>query len=106
MDRNKLNGNYGCLRDVFYKNKMGSLYLSDYAIVISSLILGIVLSSQFFLSEMIVRKILFVLIITFISLFLVFPANGNKKNWQSIMLFFSRKRRRYISFQKNMGEDI
>ena len=81
---------YGVPRDIYAKIKIIGLLILDIAFV------GIT-GLKIFPKSQWIQMFAFILLTPVMSLYLVLPANGGKKNWHSMFLFFRRRRKRYIS---------
>ncbi|RGN66793.1 DUF5592 family protein [Streptococcus anginosus] len=101
-----MNEKYGVPRDIKARMKMIGLFMADISFVGLSGIIALRYATKIFPTEQWFQMILFIVLSMLLSLYLVFPANGGKKNWHTLYLFFRRRRRRYISldYQKRTGE--
>ncbi|RID95979.1 hypothetical protein DYJ42_04845 [Streptococcus constellatus] len=101
-----MNEKYGVPRDIKARMKMVGLFMADISFVGLSGIIALRYATKIFPTEQWFQMILFIVLSMLLALYLVFPANGGKKNWNTLYLFFRRRRRRYISldYQKRTGE--
>lgn len=93
-------GNYGVPRDIYARVKIIGLILVDIVFVGLSTLLAFIFGTKFFPSEQWPQFLGFVVLTALLTLYLVLPTNGGKKNWQTIYLFFRRRKRRYISIDR------
>ncbi|MGM0183341.1 DUF5592 family protein [Enterococcus sp. AZ102] len=95
-----MNDNYGVPRDIFSRVKLAGIYVLDGLIVIGSTLLAFVLGSNIFPYTQFVQLIIFVILTAFISIYLVLPTNGNKRNYNSIMIYLRRRKKQFTSSQR------
>lgn len=95
---------YGVPRDIYSKVKLIGLFMADLAFVGGSGVAAISIGTKIFPTSQWVQLLAFVFLTPLMCLYLVLPANGGKKNWQSMFLFFRRRRKRYISLNYMRGE--
>ncbi|HEM3647513.1 TPA: hypothetical protein U1C40_000091 [Streptococcus suis] len=88
---------YGVPRDIYAKMKIIGVVMADIVFVGASALLAIVVGMRIFPRSQWPQLTAFILLTPLMSLYLILPTNGGKKNWQSIFLFFRRRRKRYVS---------
>ncbi|KXT85323.1 DUF5592 family protein [Streptococcus oralis] len=88
---------YGVPRDIYAKVKIIGLLLLDIAFVGITGVIALAVAPKVFPKSQWIQMFLFILLTPLMSLYLVLPTNGGKKNWHSMFLFFRRRRKRYIS---------
>lgn len=88
---------YGIPRDIYAKIKIIGLLILDIAFVGITGVIALSVGLKIFPKSQWIQMFAFILLTPVMSLYLVLPANGGKKNWHSMFLFFRRRRKRYIS---------
>ncbi|MCY7070649.1 MULTISPECIES: DUF5592 family protein [Streptococcus] len=88
---------YGVPRDIYAKIKIIGLLILDIAFVGITGVIALSVGLKIFPKSQWIQMFAFILLTPVMSLYLVLPANGGKKNWHSMFLFFRRRRKRYIS---------
>lgn len=94
---------YGVPRDIYAKVKILGLFMADIAFVGGSAVAALSIAPKYFPTSQWAQMLLFILITPLMSLYLILPTNGGKKNWHSMLLFFRRKRKRYVSVNYMRG---
>ncbi|EGO8510071.1 hypothetical protein [Enterococcus faecalis] len=96
-----MNGNYGVPRDIFASIKIVGFIVWDILFVFGSGFLAFLLAPKVFpmttISE-VIQMVIFILLSTAIAFYLVLPANGGEKNWDSLLIAVKRRKKRWISF--------
>lgn len=98
-----MNEKYGVPRDVYARIKIIGLFMIDLLFVGGSAVLTLSIATKIFPTSQWVQMLCFILLTPVLCLYLVLPANGGKKNWHSMYLFFRRRRKRYISLNYQKG---
>ncbi|MGT2808706.1 hypothetical protein DIX60_01825 [Streptococcus iniae] len=98
-----MNEKYGVPRDIYAKVKIIGLFISDIVLIGGSALIAITIAPKVFPTELWIQMFAFIILTPLITLFLVLPNNGGKRNWQSMYLYFRRKRRRFISINTRFG---
>ena len=89
---------YGVPRDIYAKIKIIGLLILDITFVGITGLIALSVGLRIFPKKSMDTKCSHSYFLTpVMSLYLVLPANGGKKNWHSMFLFFRRRRKRYIS---------
>ena len=94
---------YGVPRDIYAKVKIIGLFMADIVFVGGSAVAALSVGTKIFPTSQWPQLIAFMLLTPLMCLYLVLPTNGGKKNWQSMFLFFRRRRKRYISLNYQRG---
>lgn len=94
---------YGVPRDIYAKVKILGLFMADIGLVGGSAVAALSIAPKYFPTSQWVQMLLFILMTPVMTLYLVLPTNGGKKNWHSMLLFFRRKRKRYVSVNYMRG---
>lgn len=92
-----MNDKYGVPRDIKAKVKFIGLFFSDLIFVGGSALAAVTFGMRLFPTSQWPQMLAFLILTPFISLYLILPANGGKKNWHSMVLFLRRRRKRYTS---------
>lgn len=106
MNPEDFNGNYGIVRDLYYKVKVIGFNVIDIVSIVFFGIASVLSCSTFFSETKIIEKALFVILVEITVIYALKTNNGSKKNITTIWLFLTRRRKRYVTFQKNRGEDL
>lgn len=94
---------YGVPRDIYAKMKIIGLLMADIAFVGLSAVAAVSIGTKIFPTSQWPQMLTFILLTPLMCLYLVLPTNGGKKNWHSMLLFFRRRRKRYISLNYQRG---
>ena len=94
---------YGVPRDTYAKVKILGLLMMDIVFVGGAAVAAVSVGTKLFPTSQWPQLIAFILLTPLMCLYLVLPTNGGKKNWQSMFLFFRRRRKRYISLNYQRG---
>ena len=95
---------YGVPRDIYAKIKIIGLLILDIAFVGITGVIALSVGLKIFPKSQWIQMFAFIFLTPVLSLYLVLPANGGKKNWHSMFLFFRRRRKRYISLKLHQKE--
>ena len=98
-----MNEKYGVPRDIYAKVKIIGLFIADISFVGGSAVAAVHFGTRIFPTSQWAQLIAFVALTPLIALYLILPTNGGKKNWQSMYLFFRRRRKRYTSLNYIRG---
>lgn len=98
-----MNEKYGVPRDIYAKVKIIGLFISDIVLIGGSALIAITFGPKIFPPSMWIQMFAFIFLTPLITLYLVLPSNGGKRNWQSMYIYFRRKRKRYISINIMFG---
>ncbi len=93
-----MNDNYGVTRDIFAKVKLGGFFIANIAFVGGAGFLGSMYAQKIFPATQFIQMILFIILTILIAVYLVFPFNGGKQNWHSLLIFLKRRKKFWISF--------
>lgn len=94
---------YGVPRDIYAKVKIIGLFMVDIVFVGGSAVVAFSIAPKYFPTSQWIQMLCFIILTPLMCLYLVLPTNGGKKNWQSMYLFFRRRRKRYISLNYIRG---
>lgn len=94
---------YGVPRDIYAKVKIIGLFMADIVFVGGSAVAALSIGTKIFPTSQWAQLLAFIILTPLMCLYLVLPANGGKKNWHSMLLFFRRRRKRYISLNYQRG---
>lgn len=94
---------YGVPRDIRARIKIIGLFFIDFIFIGASEVAAITFGMRLFPTNQWPQMIAFILLTPLMSLYLVLPTNGGKKNWHSMVLFFRRRRKRYTSINYQRG---
>lgn len=94
---------YGVPRDIRARIKIIGLFFIDFIFIGASAVAAITFGMQLFPTNQRPQMIAFILLTPLMSLYLILPTNGGKKNWHSMVLFFRRRRKRYTSINYQRG---
>lgn len=94
---------YGVPRDIRARIKIIGLFFIDFIFIGASAVAAITFRMRLFPTNQRPQMIAFILLTPLMSLYLILPTNGGKKNWHSIVLFFRRRRKRYTSINYQRG---
>lgn len=94
---------YGVPRDIRARIKIIGLFFVDFIFIGASAVAAITFGMRLFPTNQWPQMIAFILLTPLMCLYLVLPTNGGKKNWHSMVLFFRRRRKRYISINYQRG---
>ncbi|KXT71788.1 hypothetical protein SGADD02_00721 [Streptococcus gallolyticus] len=94
---------YGVPRDIRARIKIIGLFFVDFIFIGASAVAAITFGMRLFPTNQWPQMIAFILLTPLMSLYLVLPTNGGKKNWHSMVLFFRRRRKRYTSINYQRG---
>ena len=102
-----MNEKYGVPRDINAKVKIIGLFMADIVFVGGSAVVALSIGTKIFPTSQWPQLLAFIILTPLMCLYLVLPTNGGKKNWQSMYLFFRRRRKRYISinYQRSKKEE-
>ncbi|MCB4950884.1 DUF5592 family protein [Streptococcus mutans] len=95
---------YGVPRDIYAKVKIIGLFMIDIVFVGGSAVAALSVGTKFFPTSQWPQLLVFIILTPLMCLYLVLPTNGGKKNWQSMFLFFRRRRKRFISLNYQRGD--
>ena len=95
---------YGVPRDIYAKVKIIGLFMADIVFVGGSAVTALSVGTKVFPTSQWPQLLVFITPTPLMCLYLASPANGGKKNWHSMLLFFRRRRKRYISSNYQRGE--
>ncbi|MGX9845606.1 hypothetical protein ACR3IL_10020 [Streptococcus iniae] len=96
---------YGVPRDIYAKVKIIGLVMADIIFVGGSGLAALTIGTKIFPTSQWPQMLAFILLTPLICLYLLLPANGGKKNWHSLLLFFRRRRKRYVSLNYQRKEN-
>lgn len=91
---------YGIPKDIYYRVKMLGVAVLDIFIFVIGVIISLQLSTRLFPPHQVLQKLMFIFLTAIIMIYLLLPSNGGKKNWQSILIYLLRRKKRYISMDK------
>lgn len=94
---------YGVPRDIRARIKIIGLFFIDFIFIGASAVAAITFGMRLFPTNQRQQMIAFILLTPLMSLYLILPTNGGKKNWHSMVLFFRRRRKRYTSINYQRG---
>ncbi|HIZ67708.1 MAG TPA: hypothetical protein H9965_04465 [Candidatus Streptococcus faecavium] len=94
---------YGVPRDIRARIKIIGLFFIDFIFIGASAVAAITFGMRLFPTNQRPQMIAFILLTPLMSLYLILPTNGGKKNWHSMVLFFRRRRKRYTSINYQRG---
>ena len=94
---------YGVPRDIRARVKIIGLFFIDFIFIGASAVAAITFGMRLFPTNQRPQMIAFILLTPLMSLYLILPTNGGKKNWHSMVLFFRRRRKRYTSINYQRG---
>ena len=94
---------YGVPRDIRARIKIIGLFFIDFIFIGASAVAAITFAMRLFPTNQRPQMIAFILLTPLMSLYLILPTNGGKKNWHSMVLFFRRRRKRYTSINYQRG---
>ncbi|EPT35483.1 DUF5592 family protein [Streptococcus agalactiae] len=94
---------YGVPRDIYAKIKILGIFLMDIVFVSLTGVLAFTFGMKLFPPQEWPIFLVFWLLSVTLVIYLLLPIRGGKKNWQSILLFFRRRRKRYISINHRQG---
>lgn len=94
---------YGVPRDIYARVKIIGLFMIDLVFVGGFGIMALSFALRIFPPSQWIQMLLFIILSPVLSLYLILPTNGGKKNWKSMYLFFRRRRKRYISLNYIRG---
>ncbi|MDG3136401.1 DUF5592 family protein [Streptococcus suis] len=98
-----MNEKYGVPRDIYARVKIIGLFLADLSFVGGSMVAAVSLGTKIFPTSQWLQLLDFIILTPLMCLYLILPTNGGKKNWHSMLLFFRRRRKRYISLNYLRG---
>lgn len=93
-----MNGNYGVVRDIRAKVKIGMFFVLDLVVMLGTTFFAFFIGSNVFPSSQWKEMIAWIFLTILIVGFLILPTNGNKRNWQSIYILLKRRKSRWITF--------
>ena len=96
---------YGVPRDIYAKVKIIGLVMADIVFVGGSAVAAVSIGTKIFPTSQWQQLLAFVILTPLMCLYLVLPTNGGKKNWNSMFLFFRRRRKRYVSLNYHRKEN-
>ncbi len=96
---------YGVPRDIYAKVKIIGLVMADIVFVGGSAVAAVSIGTKIFPTSQWPQLLDFVSLTPLMCLYLVLPTNGGKKNWNSMFLFFRRRRKRYVSLNYHRKEN-
>lgn len=99
-----MNDKYGVPRDIYTKVKIIGLFMLDIVFVGGSGIVSLMVATKVFPKSQWIQMFVFILLTMVLALYLILPTNGGKKNWNSMYLYFRRRKRRYISVDYKRGD--
>ncbi len=100
----RMDEKYGVPRDIYAKVKIIGLVMADIVFVGGSAVAAVSVGTRIFPTSQWPQLLAFVVLTPLVCLYLVLPTNGGKKNWQSMFLFFRRRRKRYVSLNYQRRE--
>ena len=92
-----MNGNYGIPRDIYFVVKIATFSIVKLVLLGSTILFSFMFSTKFFPFSMAYCLVLFPLNSGLIMLYLLWPTNGGKSNWQSFYLNLKQRKRLWIS---------
>ena len=96
---------YGVPRDIYAKVKIIGLVMADIVFVGGSAVAAVTNGTNIFPTSQWPQLLAFLILTQLKCLYLVLPTNGGKKNWNSMFLFFRRRRKRYVSLNYHRKEN-
>lgn len=100
----RMDEKYGVPWDIYAKVKITGLVMADIVFVGGLAVAAVSVGTRIFPPSQWAQILAFVIQTPLVCLYLVLPAGGGKKNWQSVFLFFRRRRKRYVSLNYQRRE--
>lgn len=94
---------YGVPRDIYARVKIIGLFMVDLVFVGGSGVMALSFGLRIFPPSQWIQMLFFIILSPILSLYLILPTNGGKKNWKGMYLFFRRRRKRYVSLNYMRG---